>query len=97
MYITSAGAESDPRIGFSVKNEWYNLKSEINGTHVKIYVNDKLAKEITMSGEGADAKSDNYVGIWCHNKITIKGNSFQIKGKKRFPSFVLYIVCVSAS
>ena len=80
MYITSSGPESSPRIDFPVKTgAWYKLKSVVSGTNVKIYVDDTLVKEITMTGSGADAKSNNYVGIWCHNKIPIKGDSFQGK------------------
>ena len=60
------------------------LKSVVSGTHVKIYVNDKLVKEITMSGSGADAESDNYVGLWCHSRISIKGDSFQVQGNTQF-------------
>lgn len=40
-------------------------------------VNDKLAQEITMSGSGADAKSNNFVGLWCHSRYPGKGDSFQ--------------------
>lgn len=81
MYITSSGAESSPKISFSVNSgSWYNLTSKVSGTRVKIYVNDNLVKEITMSGNGADSKNNNYVGLWCHNKIPVKGDSF--KGKK---------------
>ena len=85
MYITSSGPEGSPRIDFSVtSNTWYVLKSVVSGTQVKIYVNNKLVKEITMSGSGADAMSDNYVGLWCHNKIPIKGASFQVQGNAQF-------------
>ena len=81
MYITSSGPESSPRINFATSSgSWYNLKSEVKGSHVKIYVNNKLVKEITMSGSGADSKSNNYVGVWCHNMNPIKGDSF--RGKK---------------
>ena len=74
MYITSSGPESSPRISFAVNSgSWYNLKSKVSGTRVKIYVNDNLVKEITMSGSGADSKSNNFVGLWCHNHIPIKG------------------------
>ena len=80
MYITSSGPESSPRISFSVNSgSWYNLTSKVSGTRVKIYVNDNLVKEITMSGSGADSKSNNFVGLWCHNQIPIKGDAF--KGK----------------
>ena len=80
MYITSSGPESSPRISFPVNSgSWYNLKSKVSGTRVKIYVNDKLVKEITMSGSGADSKSNNFVGLWCHNQIPVKGDAF--KGK----------------
>ena len=84
MYITSSGPESSPRIKFPVTSgAWYNLKSEVRGTNVTIYVNNKMVKKITMSGSGADAKSDNYVGLWCHNAIRpTKGDSFQVKGVK---------------
>ena len=87
MYITSSGGESSPRINFKVPSDaWYKLKSVVIGTNVKIYVNEKLVKEITMSGSGADAKSNNFVGIWCHNRngIPIKGDSFQFQGNLRF-------------
>ena len=80
MHITSSGPEGSPKIKFPVSSGvWYKLKSVVSGSKVKIYVNDNLAKEITMSGSGADDKSNNYVGIWCHNKIPIKGDSFQGK------------------
>lgn len=82
MAITSNGAEHGPLIKYppiQTSGRWYNLKSEVSGTNVKIYVNNKLVKTITMSGSGANAKRNNYVGIWCHNKIPIKGDSFQGK------------------
>ena len=85
MCITSSGPEYNPRIDFTVRSDvWYNLKSEVNGSHVRIYVNDKLVKEITMLGSGADTKSDNYVGLWCHSKHPIKGDSFQVQGNASF-------------
>jgi len=37
-----------------------------------------------MSGSGADAKRDNYVGLWCHDNIYIKGDSFDVQGKERW-------------
>lgn len=78
MYITSSGPEGSPKINYGVSSgTWYKLKSVVNGTNVRIYVNEKLVKEITLSGSEADAKSNNYVGIWCHNHIPIKGDSFQ--------------------
>ena len=78
MYITSSGPESSPKIKFPVTSGvWCKLKSVVRGTNVKIYVNDNLAEEITMSGSGAEDKSNNYVGIWCHNNIPIKGDSFE--------------------
>lgn len=89
MYITSSGPESSPKISFTVTpNAWYKLKSVVSGTNVKIYVNDNLVKEITMVGSGADAKSDNYVGLWCHNQIPIKGDSFQGTEKDTFMKFI---------
>lgn len=30
-----------------------------------------------MSGSGADSQSNNYVGLWCHNQIPIKGDAFK--------------------
>ena len=87
MYITSSGPESSPRISFPVNSgSWYNLKSKVSGTRVKIYVNDKLVKEITMSGSGADSQSNNYVGLWCHNQIPIKGDAF--KGNSGFREII---------
>ena len=63
MYITSSGQESSPSINFGVtSNSWYKLKSVVNGTNVKVYVNGNLAKEITMSGSEANSKSNNHVG-----------------------------------
>ena len=89
MYITSSGPESSPRINFkTTSGTWYNLKSEVNGTHVKIYVNNKLVKEITMKGSGADSKRNNYVGLWCHNTIPIKGDSFQVQGNNNNNTFI---------
>ena len=84
MYITSSGRERDPQINVGPwrSGSWYNLKSDVKGTHVKIYVNDKLVHEITMSGNGADAKEDNYVGLWCHNNMHIKGDSFNVQGRE---------------
>ena len=82
MYITSSGPESSPRIGFATgTGSWYNLKSVVDGTNVKIYVNNRLVKEITMSGKEANSRTNNYVGIWCHNMDPIAGDSF--KGKIR--------------
>ena len=72
--------EYSPKISYppvSTSGVWYKLKSVVSGTNVKIYINDKLAKEITMSGSGADAKSNNYVGIWCHARYPGKGDSFK--------------------
>ena len=85
MYITSSGQESSPSINFGVtSNSWYKLKSVVNGTNVKVYVNGNLAKEITMSGSEADSKSNNYVGIWCHASIPIKGDNFHVAGEESF-------------
>ena len=81
MYITSSGPEASPSIRFATTGAWYNLKSVIDGTNVTIYINDKLVKEITISGSEADAKSNNYVGLWCHGAISSKGDSFQGNGR----------------
>ena len=90
MFIASSGPESSPRISFPVNSgSWYNLKSKVSGTQVKIYVNDKLVKEITMSGNGSDSKNNNYVGLWCHNTIPAKGDSF--KGKKKNEMEVVFL------
>ena len=83
MYITSSGPEGSPRIDFSTQTgSWYNLKSVVDGTKVKIYVNNRLVKEITMSGKEANSKTNNYVGIWCHSMDPIAGDSFKGKIKK---------------
>ena len=83
--ITSNGKEYSPRISFPTNSgSWYNLRSEVRGTQVKIYVNDKLVKKITMLGDGADAKSNNQVGIWCHSSIPVKGDSFKGNVKRNF-------------
>ena len=85
MAISSKGTEYSPKINFGVNSgAWYNLKSVVKGTHVKIYVNNKLVKEITMKGSGADSKSNNYVGLWCHARQSIKGDSFQVQGNTKF-------------
>ena len=85
MYITSSGQESSPSINFGVtSNSWYKLKSVVNGTNVKVYVNGNLAKEITMTGSEANSKSNNHVGIWCHAGIPIKGDSFHVAGEESF-------------
>ena len=85
MRITSNGKEYSPRISFPTNSgSWYNLRSEVRGTQVKIYVNDKLVKKITMLGDGADAKSNNQVGIWCHSSIPAKGDSFKGNVKRNF-------------
>ena len=82
MYITSSGPENSPRIGFATQTgSWYNLSSVVDGTNVKIYVDNRLVKEITMSGEEANSTINNYVGIWCHRMDPIAGDSF--KGKIR--------------
>ena len=83
MYITSSGPESSPRVDFATQTgSWYNLKSVVNGTNVKIYVNNRLVKEITMSGKEANSRTNNYVGIWCHDSMDpIAGDSF--KGRIR--------------
>ena len=84
MKISSKGTEYSPKIRFPVTSgAWYNLKSVVKGTHVKIYVNNKLVREITMKGSGADSKRNNYVGLWCHSKLSIKGDSFQVKGNMK--------------
>ena len=50
MYITSSGQESSPRINFGVtSNSWYKLKSVVNGTNVKVYVNGNLASMLSVS------------------------------------------------
>lgn len=81
LYISTHGQEGvSPHPTFTVTSgSWYKLKTEVSGTNVKIYINDKLVKEITVSGSGADAKSNNYVGIWCHYNMNTKGDSFQGK------------------
>ena len=82
MYISSSGGESNPRIDYSFSTgAWYKLKSVVDGTNVKIYINGNLVREITISGNEADAKSNNYVGIWCHNSISTKADSFQGNGR----------------
>ncbi|KAJ7390069.1 hypothetical protein OS493_027594 [Desmophyllum pertusum] len=79
MYISSSGGEGNPKINYSFSTgAWYKLKSVIDGTNVKIYINDKLVRKITISGSEADAKSNNYVGIWCHGGISSKADSFQV-------------------
>ena len=37
-----------------------------------------------MSGSEADSKSNNYVGIWCHSTIPVKGDSFHVEGEESF-------------
>ena len=82
MYISSSGKEDDPRINVPFSTgKWYTQKSVVNGTNVKIYINNKLVKEITMSGEGADSNTDNYVGLWCHSSTRPKGDNFKVTGK----------------
>ena len=82
MYISSSGGEGTPRINYSFSTgAWYDLKSVIDGTNVKIYINGNLVKEITISGSEADAKSNNYVGLWCHGGISSKADSFQGNGR----------------
>ncbi|KAK3715208.1 hypothetical protein QZH41_020467, partial [Actinostola sp. cb2023] len=80
MYITTNGKESSPRINYKYKtNQWYNLKTVVNGTLVKIYIDNKLVKQVTMVGAGATSKTDNYVGLWCHGKTNDKGKNFKVK------------------
>ena len=95
MAITSSGGEHSPLIRYppiKTSGVWYKLKSEVRGTKVRIYVNDKLVKEITMSGSGAGAKSNNYVGLWCHNSNPIKGDSFQVTGTMKFLSYPFFLI-----
>lgn len=85
MRITSTGTEYSPNIPFAVSNgAWYNLKSEVKGTQVKIFVNGKLVKKIRMKKKGANSKKNNYVGLWCHARQSIKGDSFQVTGEVNF-------------
>ncbi|KAJ7390066.1 hypothetical protein OS493_027591 [Desmophyllum pertusum] len=78
MYISSSGGEGNPKINYSFSTgAWYKLKSVIDGTNVKIYINDKLVRKITISGSEADAKSNNYVGIWCHGGSAAKPTVFK--------------------
>ena len=82
MYITSSGKESDPKINVPFSTgKWYTQKSVVKGTNVKIYIDNQLVQEITMSGEGADSNADNYVGLWCHARVRVKGNNFKVTGK----------------
>ncbi|KAJ7390065.1 hypothetical protein OS493_027590 [Desmophyllum pertusum] len=79
MYISSSGGEGTPRINYSFSTgAWYDLKSVIDGTNVKIYINGNLVKEITISGSEADAKSNNYVGLWCHGGSAAKPTVFKV-------------------
>ena len=79
VHISSTGAESSPVIEFGFSSgAWYTLKSVVDGTNVKIYINDQLVKEIEMQGEGADSATDNYVGLWCHARTRTKGDSFRV-------------------
>lgn len=84
IFISTAGQEGSRINSGMTSNSWYKLKSVVNGTNVKVYVNGNLAKEITMSGSEADSKSNNYVGIWCHASIPIKGDSFHVAGEESF-------------
>ena len=81
MDISSAGRQEDPKINVPFSTgKWYTQKSVVKGTNVKIYINNKLVQEITMSGEGADSNTDNYVGLWCHGTSRVKGDNFKVTG-----------------
>ena len=78
MRISSSGREYNPIITYSFSTgAWYKLKSVVDGANVKIYINDKLVRKITISGSKADAKSNNYVGLWCHGGTSSKADNFQ--------------------
>ena len=84
LYITANGAEGSPAIGFGFTTDtWYTLRSVVDGTNVKIYINDQLVKEVEMQGEGADSATDNYVGLWCHTGIVEVGEGFMVEGRMK--------------
>ncbi|XP_065684134.1 uncharacterized protein LOC100210120 isoform X1 [Hydra vulgaris] len=67
LYISSDGSETSPRLLYSYKNaEWLHLRTVVDNSKVKIYINDVFIKEIIMTGEGHDSQINNYVGLWCH-------------------------------
>ena len=81
LSISQSGGEYDPQINYPITaGQFYDLKSVINGTNVKIYVDDNFAQEVTMFGPGSDSADDNYVGLWCHARFELQGDSFQVQG-----------------
>ena len=77
--ICGSGTEYSPRFIHPFASEaWHTLKSVVEGTNVKIYMNDQLVTEVTLTGEEADSKTDNYVGLWCHARTLTRGDSFEV-------------------
>ena len=42
-----------------------------------IFINGLRVKEITMTGTGAIAPTQNYVGLWCHRLTHFQGKDFK--------------------
>lgn len=81
LYITGNKLEASPLLRYSFsRNKWYDLKSVVNGTKVKIYINGQLVTEVVMRGPEANSSTNNYVGIWCHKQTNTKGSGFVEKG-----------------
>ena len=77
--ICGNGTEYSPRFIHPFASEaLHTLKSVVEGTNVKIYMNDQLVTEVTLTGEEADSKTDNYVGLWCHAKTYTAGDRFEV-------------------
>ena len=60
IYITSNGQENSPKIDYAfTSNTWYDLKTVVDGIKVTIFINGLRVKEITMTGTGAIAPTQN--------------------------------------
>ena len=83
LYVSSDGTETSPRIQYKFESgRWLQLKTIVDRTNVKIFINGTLIKEVTMTGEGADSESENYVGLWCHRLVFIAGKEFKVSSCK---------------
>ena len=83
LYVSSDGTESTSRVKYPYQSgAWLKLKSVVDGTKVKIYINDNFIKDIVMTGEGAESSTDNYVGLWCHRLVYVAGKDFKVTACK---------------
>ena len=79
MYISNNGVEGSPKINFACNsNQWYDLRTVVDGVSVKIFIDNALIQQVTITGDGSISGIDNYVGLWNHRLAHVQGKDFHI-------------------